>query len=157
MAQYQVFVVKGQNPGSDQLFQMVQKNDFIKTLLKPVHITSAEEARYHKITGFPAIREVGANPNIARNTKYGGEAIDLLNHIIKKNRPVTGGSIDGNDFIAVGEDDEVSFDAAKIRDVGDFVIPSGPVGKGDIDQEIARMQADRDHFDAEFDARRGRS
>jgi hypothetical protein len=156
MAQYNVFVVKGQNPGSDQIFQLVQKNDFIKSFLQPIHIKSADEARYHKITGFPAIREVGANPNIQKNTKYGREAIDLMNAIIKKNRPITGGSIDGTDYIAVGADDEVTFDASKIRDVGDFVIPSGPVGKGDIDQELARLQADRDHFDSEFDAKRSR-
>ena len=153
MAQYEVFVVKGQNVGSDQVFQLVQKNDFIKPILKPIHVKSKEEAAYYKVSGFPAIRETGAHP---KTTKYGREAIDMMNFLIKKNRPVTGGSIDGTDYIAVGEDDEVTFDASKIRDVSDFVIPSGPVGKGDIDQELARIQADRDHFDSEFDARRGR-
>ena len=145
---YTLYMTPGHNRGSDEIVNMINNADFMRELIEPVEIVNKQQAKSYGLSGVPGLQEQG------NRILYGSDAINALSNLIKRHRPVSGGNVDGTDFVNVGDDDDVGFDPTRIRDASDFVIPDAPIGRGnDIDTLIAQAQADRDTFDSGFDAR----
>lgn len=149
-----VYIAAGRCRMSDELIMLIQRNSFIKSMLKRVDIPQRsgnpmiDRQNYmrlpHRIRGVPA---VATGPQLI----YGRDAISYIQKLIKKNRPVVAGNIDGTNYIQIGEDEEVSFDPSKIKSQDDFIIPdNGNTGLVDIDHALAREEALRSQFDNEI-------
>jgi hypothetical protein len=146
MVCYQIFLAKGKNKGSDVICDMLQRNKMLQPMVRPIFINSRDEMIRANVAGFPALRNESG-------VLYGSAVIDFLKGLTRKNTETNAGSCEGTGY-GLLDDDTVSFNPAAIKSPDDFIIPSNPIGNNDIDIELAKQQAEREAFDAEFSAPR---